>query len=62
LQSPINLLSPIGIYGWVYGEPIPIELTNFEANYLDPKPDTKIVYERKNFKMFLNEIDPKLEG
>jgi len=59
LQSPINLLSPIGVYGWVYGDPIPIELTDFEAHYLDPIPDAKIEYERKNFKMYLNQIDPR---
>ncbi len=52
----------MGVYGWAYGEPIPIELTEYEANYLDPVPDAKIEYERKNFKMFLNKIDPRLEG
>ena len=29
-QSPINLLNPIGSYGWAYGETIPKEHDKFE--------------------------------
>ena len=30
LQSPINLMPPLGVYGWIYGDPIPFEFENFE--------------------------------
>jgi len=25
MQSPVNLMTPLGIYGWIYGLPTPVE-------------------------------------
>jgi carbonic anhydrase len=34
-QSPINLMSPLGSYGWAYGLPVPKEEDNHDRNYID---------------------------
>ena len=53
-QSPINLLEPLGPYGWAYGEAIPIEFENLDIHFLDPKEDSELIYERKNLQMAVN--------
>ena len=60
-QSPVNLLSPLGVYGWVYGEALPFEKENLKIKYLDPKADSEIIYERKNLKLVVNQFDEGAE-
>ena len=54
-------MSPLGVYGWAYGDAIPFEFENLEVHYLDPKPGSKMFYERKNLKMAVNEFPEDAE-
>eukprot|EP00356_Strombidium_inclinatum_P003543 CAMPEP_0170485192 /NCGR_PEP_ID=MMETSP0208-20121228/4503_1 /TAXON_ID=197538 /ORGANISM="Strombidium inclinatum, Strain S3" /LENGTH=118 /DNA_ID=CAMNT_0010758761 /DNA_START=134 /DNA_END=490 /DNA_ORIENTATION=- len=52
-------MKPLGIYGWVYGVPVPREMENMVANYYDPRPSSEVYYEGKNYQMLLAALDPK---
>ena len=41
-QSPINLMQPIGSYGWAYGETVPKSHDQLVMNYKDLKKKIKI--------------------
>eukprot|EP00356_Strombidium_inclinatum_P008699 CAMPEP_0170507316 /NCGR_PEP_ID=MMETSP0208-20121228/58473_1 /TAXON_ID=197538 /ORGANISM="Strombidium inclinatum, Strain S3" /LENGTH=60 /DNA_ID=CAMNT_0010789431 /DNA_START=96 /DNA_END=278 /DNA_ORIENTATION=- len=50
-------MEPLGVYGWIYGYPVPSEFDDFQMEYLNPRHDTKMKYEDKNYKMFVNEFE-----
>jgi len=52
-------MNPLDVYGWFYGLPIPAEFDNLKIAYLNPKKGSKVAYELKNYKMYVNEFDEK---
>mmetsp|Transcript_202 Transcript_202/g.173 ORF Transcript_202/g.173 Transcript_202/m.173 type:complete len:160 (+) Transcript_202:196-675(+) len=48
-------MDPNGPYGYIYGSTIPFEQEQFEIAYQDPRPGSKMSFERKNYFMFVNE-------
>lgn len=41
-QSPINLMTPIGSYGWAYGEPVPKASDMTTKKYTDVFDEVKV--------------------
>lgn len=56
-QSPINLLNPIGSYGWAYGETIPKDSDKFGKTYKDLRKGTKVGWKDKAMAVELAEIE-----
>jgi len=56
-QSPINILNPIGSYGWAYGETIPKDSDKFEKTYNDLRKGTKVGWANKAMAVDLAEIE-----
>lgn len=56
-QSPVNLLDPIGSYGWAYGETIPKEHDKFEKQYRDIRKGTKVGWNESAMAVELHEVE-----
>jgi len=56
-QSPINLLNPIGSYGWAYGETIPKDSDKFSKTYKDLRKGTKVGWKDSAMAVELAEIE-----
>jgi methionine-rich copper-binding protein CopC len=52
-QSPINLMQPLGSYGWAYGFAIPKNRDNFVKSYTNISKDLKIKWKRVALKVAL---------
>lgn len=56
-QSPINLMQPIGSYGWAYGETVPKTHDQLEMNYKDLKKKIKVEWDTNTVKVALADIE-----
>jgi len=54
-QSPINLMQPIGSYGWAYGLPNPKEHDKWDSQYVNINTDTLIKWDYSSLKFEINE-------
>ena len=55
-QSPINLMDPIGSYGWAYGQPLPKEHDNSQRSYSDFNKPTPITWSTNSIvKIFIED-------
>ena len=55
-QSPVNLMEPIGSYGWAYGKALPAENDEIEIEYQDPKKGSEINWLMKNLILYVDQI------
>ena len=56
-QSPINLMQPIGSYGWAYGETVPKTHDQLEMNYKDLKKKIKVEWATNTVKVALADTE-----
>ena len=56
-QSPINLLEPIGSYGWAYGETVPKEKDSTQATFSDITKEAYMMWDSHSLGMQLDETD-----
>jgi carbonic anhydrase len=56
-QSPINLMQPIGSYGWAYGETVPKTHDQLEMNYKDLKKKIKVEWDTNTVKVAMADTE-----
>ena len=55
-QSPINLMQPLGTYGWVYGAILPIAADESSKSYTDLSAEVTSGWDTNTLKVELTEI------
>ena len=58
--SPINLMSPLGSYGWAYGKLIPKALDNHIKTYTDLKRQTFLDYRDYTVRVSLDDYESSI--
>lgn len=56
-QSPINLMTPIGSYGWAYGEPVPKASDQTTKKYTDVFDNVKVMWATNTIKVNLPPVE-----
>ena len=56
-QSPINLMTPIGSYGWAYGLPVPKAQDKQSKIYKDLKKQVKLDFQDDTMRIELAEVE-----
>jgi len=48
-------MQPLGVYGWAYGEAIPVEKDEIDKVYKDPKEGNPIQWEMANLRLYVKD-------
>mmetsp|Transcript_35901 Transcript_35901/g.55120 ORF Transcript_35901/g.55120 Transcript_35901/m.55120 type:complete len:145 (+) Transcript_35901:171-605(+) len=48
-------MQPLGVYGWAYGEAVPVEQDQIIKKYKDPKEGNAIQWEMANLRMYVKD-------
>ena len=54
-------MTPLGVYGWVYGDPVPFEKDESEKFFRNPRGPNALIWEMGNLRINVKDAPKEIE-